>query len=304
LPDIENNSPTSPPDHTPPAPPAPCLILGIDIGGTGAKVAALRDNTVIWTVKRGYRKPTAEDLIQAIRSAVAGREGEFSAVGLCVPGLLDERRERVALSVNVPALMDLRLDDLVAQALGRRPPELFILNDSIASGYDVFCTRKLSGRLLVLALGTGVGAAVLDDGVPLAVDNESPGHVGQFDVAVEGDRVVGPDGGAGSLEGYIGAAALRQRYGSDPASKMRPHDAPVRALAKAIRICHAIYRPRHIVLAGGLGIRLAGILPDLRKRIETDLTAIARRDWTLTTGDSDFHAACGAARWAKRNSNA
>ena len=291
----------APPEERPSAPEsAAALTLGIDIGGTGAKLAALAGDKVLWTLKRGYRKPTVDDLVRAIRGALAGRGDAFDAVGLCVPGLLDERRERVALSVNVPALMDIRLDDLIAQALGRIPPEFCILNDSLASGYDVYATRKLSGRLLVLALGTGVGAAVLDNGVPLAVDNDSPGHIGQFDVSLEGERVIGPDGGAGSLEGYIGAAALRQRYGSDPASKLRAHHAPIRALAKAIRICHAMYRPQHIVLAGGLGIRLAGILPGLRKHVETRLTSIARPDWTLNIGDSDFHAACGAARWADR----
>lgn len=309
MPDVEETSSQPSPQKTTPLREsgqnvAASFTLGIDIGGTGAKIAALRGGTVLWTAKRGYRKPTVDDLATAIRSAVAGQKDDFTSIGLCVPGLLDDRRERVALSLNVPALMDIRLDELVARALGRVPPALCILNDSIASGFDIFATRNLSGRLLVLALGTGVGAAVLDDGVPLTVDNESPGHVGQFDVSVEGDRVVGPDGGAGSLEGYIGAAALRRRFGSDPASKLRPHDAPMRALARAIRICHAIYRPHHVVLAGGLGIRLMRALPGLRKRIETNLTSIARPDWTLSIGDSDFHAACGAARWARRKSDA
>ena len=205
---------------------------------------------------QGYRKPTVDDLIHAIGDALKGHAENFAAVSLALPGLLDEQRKRVMFSVNVPALSEIVLDDLVSRALGRKPDTLCIANDSIASGYDIHATRKLPGRLLVLALGTGVGAAVLDDGIPLKVDGESPGHVGQFDVSVEGDPLIGPDGGAGSLEGYIGAPALRHRYGSDPASKIRPNDPPIRALAKAIRICHAIYRPHHIVLAGGLGIRL------------------------------------------------
>ena len=221
------------------------------------------------------------------------------AVGLCVPGLLSDNRDRVTLSVNVPALMDVPLNDLVTRALGRGPAALRIANDAVASGYDLFATRKLPGRLLVLALGTGVGAAVLDEGVPLRVDNESPGHIGQMDVSVEGERVIRPDGGAGGLEGYIGAAALRRRYGPDPASKIRPEDAPFRALVKAIRICHAIYRPHHIILAGGLGIRLGPLLSALYSRVAKDLTRTVQPNWTLTLGDSDFHAAAGMARLAR-----
>ncbi|MBV9490447.1 MAG: MFS transporter, partial [Verrucomicrobia bacterium] len=61
-----------------------------------------------------------------------------------------------------------------------------------------------------LALGTGVGAAVLDDGVPLRVDGDSPGHLGQIDVSLDDRAPIGPDGGAGSLEGYLGVPAIRR----------------------------------------------------------------------------------------------
>jgi predicted NBD/HSP70 family sugar kinase len=153
----------------------------------------------------------------------------------------------------------------------------------------------------VLAIGTGVGAAVLDDGKPLSVDGDSPGHFGQLDVSIEGHPAVGPDGGAGSLEGYLGAAALARCYGADPASwpaQMRVEDPPMRALVRAIRIAHALFRPHHVCLAGGVGIRLAGFAPALRLAVAEQLTDIARPDWTLTTGDSDFHAAQGAAKLA------
>jgi len=153
----------------------------------------------------------------------------------------------------------------------------------------------------VFVIGTGVGAAVVDEAGPLFVDGESPGHFGQVDVSLEGEPVIGPDGGAGSLEGYLGAAALKKRYGPDlykAVEQMKPGDPPIRALARAVRIGHAIYRPHHVVLAGGLGIRLGHLLPALYALVETNLTDLARPDWTLTVGDSDFHAAAGAARMA------
>ena len=58
---------------------------------------------------------------------------------------------------------------------------------------------------------------VLDDGVPLFIEGASPGHLGQVDCSIEGDFVIGPDGGSGSLEGYIGVPALIKRYGSTEA---------------------------------------------------------------------------------------
>lgn len=273
--------------------------LGIDIGGTSMKVAAMRGDEVLWTSRLRYRNPGEAELTDALSEALADHSEDFASAGLCVPGLLDESGQRVALSVNVPRIEGVPLARIVARALGREAISVRIANDSVASGYNIFRSRKLAGRLLVLALGTGVGAAVLDEGVPLRVDNQSPGHVGQFDVRVEGAPVIGPDGGEGSLEGYIGAEALRRAYGADPVSKLRPDHPPILALARAIRICHAIYRPHHIYLVGGIGIRLGRLLPALRERIAAHLTKIAREGWTLEVGDSDFHAAFGAARLAQ-----
>ncbi|MDB5356809.1 MAG: glkA1 [Phycisphaerales bacterium] len=276
------------------------ISLGIDIGGTSVKVAALRGGEILWTARHVYRTAGPADLVGAVHAALAGHDTQFVTAGLCVPGLLDERWERVVYAVNVPELNGVRLDELVASAIGRRLP-VTVVNDSVAGGYDVYATQKLGGRLLVLALGTGVGAAVLDDGVPLDVENGSPGHIGHCDVSLEGEPAIGPDGGAGSLEAYIGASALRARYGPDAmsiASRIGPNDPPVRALARAVRICHAIYRPHHVVLAGGLGIRMGHVLPALREHIERNLTGLARPDWTLGIGSSDFHAASGAARLA------
>jgi predicted NBD/HSP70 family sugar kinase len=220
---------------------------------------------------------------------------------VCVPGLLSEDRTAVVRSVNVPGLDGVRLDELVTGALGSRPASLAVATDTHATAYDLYQSRRPRGRLFVLAIGTGVGAAVLDDGRPLWVDGDSPGHFGQMDVSLEGEPVVGPDGGAGSLEGYISAAALAARYGADPGAwlgSIRPDHAPMRALVRAVRIAHAMFRPHHVFLAGGIGIRLGPMCPALRAAAAHRLTSIARPDWTLSSGDSDFHAAQGVARLA------
>jgi len=273
--------------------------LGIDVGGTSVKMAAVREGQILWTAKLSHNKPSAQDLLAVVRHASEGRANGISNVGLCVPGILDERRERVTFSANVPALHELRLDELAEAATGQPPSMLRIVNDTLATAWDISATRKLSGRMLVLALGTGVGACVLDEGVPLRVDGDSPGHVGQIDVSLEGEPIIAPDGGAGGLEGYIGAAALRQRYGSGAvAARLKIGDPPIRALVRALRICHALYRPQHIILAGGIGFRLKHLLAEMREPINTHLTRIARADWTLSTADHDHHAAAGAARLA------
>ena len=276
------------------------LSLGIDIGGTSVKVASLRDGQVLWTSKSdAFARPNTDQIVEAIRQAVAGRDTSADAVGLCCPGLLDRAKRAITLSVNVPGLVDVPLDELVAQALGAGRPAAAILSDASAVGYDIYMGRGLSGRLLCVALGTGVGASVIDEGNFLHVSGESPGHFGQLDVSLDDAPPIGPDGGAGSLEAYIGAAALAARYGgADALERLTVADPPVRALVRAIRIAHAIYRPQHVCLTGGVGIRLKPVAPQIKAAVEKDLTSVARPGWTLTTGESDYHAACGVARFA------
>ena len=78
---------------------------------------------------------------------------------------------------------------------------------------------------------------------------------------------------------------LESRYGGRAwVNKMGPDDPPMRALARAIRIAHALYRPHHVCLAGGIGNRMGRLLPDLRHAVEDRLTNIARAGWTLSVG--------------------
>jgi len=279
------------------------ISLGIDIGGTTVKTGALREGEVLWTSRSArYSRPTSEQLIEAIRQACEKLSDPVGQVGLCVPGILDEGKRQVIVSTNVPGLVGVPLSQLVSGAIGLTGVMPVVVNDANATGYDICSTRELAGRLLTIALGTGVGASVFDNGKPLFVDGESPGHIGQVDVSIEGSRVTGPDGGRGGLEGYLGTGALRARYGPDASSKIRPGHAPFRALVRIIRICHAIYRPGHVCLAGGTGIRLGHLMEPMKKAVDSGLTNIARKDWTLFVAESDFHAAVGAARIAASGS--
>jgi glucokinase len=279
------------------------ISLGVDIGGTSVKVAAWSDQQILWIGRSDmYVRPDRAQLLAAVKqAALPGRGQKIDAVGICVPGIMDEKRGAVTLSVNVPGLVDWPLDDLLGQAIGDGLPAAAILPDSGAAAYDIYTSRKLTGRLLVLVLGTGVGAAVVDPEGLLRVDGDSPGHLGQVDVSLEGEPILGPDGGAGSLEGYIGAAALKQRYGDNFAGALATLDQtapPLRALARIIRISHALYRPQDVCLAGGIGNALRPLLPAIRDLVLSNLTSIARPNWRLTCGDHDHHAAQGVAKFA------
>lgn len=279
--------------------------LGIDIGGTSVKMALLANGMTVWTGRsKGYDKPDGSRLVDALREASQGRveNSEVNACGICVPGILNPARDTVLLSVNVPGLNGLPMTSLVRQALGGSIGKIKVCNDAISCAVDVVHALKLTGRVMVLAMGTGVGGAVLDvDSTsicPLLVEGESPGHLGMVDVTCDDPPTLGADGGAGSLEGYCGIPALVARYGSVERAieKMKPTDSPMRALVRIIRIGHAIYRPHHVVLAGGVGVMLSKRIDEIRELVESHLTTVARPDRTLQCALDIFHGSRGAAR--------
>jgi predicted NBD/HSP70 family sugar kinase len=275
--------------------------LGIDIGGTSIKLAALRDGKVTWTGRSAaYARPTREQLIATLRAMAI--PSSPSVLGVCLPGLFDPATRTITNSVNVPGLIGTPLDAILAAALGTGLPSAAVFSDATATAVDVYLSRGLSGRLLLLALGTGIGAAVWDeDAGPLRVDGDSPGHFGQLDVSLDDRPPLGPDGGAGSLEAYLGAPALAQAHGAGfyaQLPRLPISSPPLRALIRAIRIGHAIYRPHHVCLAGGIGTALRSMLAALHGAANSNLTNVARAGWTLTCGEHDLHAAIGAARMA------
>lgn len=284
--------------------------LGIDIGGTSTKAALLRDGVVLSLGRSGaYQRPDAESIAEAVRTAgeEALRGARADVVGLCLPGAWDEQRGIVTKSVNVPGLEGVGPAALLAAA-GISSSGVRTFTDAHAAAHDVFVLESMTERLLAVSIGTGVGAAVLNgDGRQLLINGRSSGHLGQVDVTVSEpgrEPPIGPDGGRGGLEAYIGLPALRARYGGTPVelvSRIGPDDAPLVALAQALRIAHAIYRPRHVRLLGGVGLRLVPMLTSIRARVSDGLTSLARPDWTLACGTSDHHAACGAARLAAGN---
>lgn len=305
-------------------------MLGVDIGGSAVKAAAWVGGAWSLGASRRYTSPDRDTLIRAVGEAVAaavegvcGSAPEFSsggggAIGVCCPGLVDPVTLVVQRAVNLPAIEGLSVRAVVeagllsareagigGHAAGNAPP-IMLTSDAHAAALDIQQAERLSGRLLAVSVGTGVGACVLDGLEPLHVSGATPGHLGHIDVWQPGDGAapVGRDGARGTLEAMCGLAAWQRAAASAgcTAEEAIEHatvaSLPVVALIRALRIAHAIYRPHHVRLLGGVGIRLRGAAPALRAAIADGLTSLAREGWTLGCGTDDHHAARGAARAA------
>ncbi len=202
--------------------------LGIDIGGTSVKAAAVEagSHTVTLGHSRPYHRPDTATLVSAIKEATANASDSIETVGLCLPGSWDESRGLVTYSINVPGVVDVPPELLVRNA-GIRAARVSCFTDAHAAAYGAYSAERCTGRFLAISIGTGVGAAVLDDGKLLVVTGRSSGHMGQWDVSMDEPTAppVGPDGGRGGLEGYISipSAHATARMPTSPASAQTMH---------------------------------------------------------------------------------
>ena len=292
--------------------------LGIDSGGTSVKAAWLTEDAPAARTGTSdrYARPSLDQLASAVREAVEqlgpleptgpiGPLGSVSpaAVACCAPGQPEPDARTIRFSANIPSLNGVDVCAWLRGTLGL-DTEPALLPDAVAAAIGSHHARPAPGRLLTLAMGTGIGAALLEDGAPARLGSNPPGlvgHVGQIDVSLTDDAPIGPDAGRGSLEAYCGLPALRARFGpSDDdlraaLANLDEHDPALRALARAIRIATAIYTPDHVRLLGGVGLLLEPSLPALRTLIQRDLTRVARDHWTRTCADDPHLAAVGAA---------
>ncbi|GII76318.1 polyphosphate glucokinase [Sphaerisporangium rufum] len=152
-------------------------VLGIDIGGSGIKGAPV-DTTAGKLLDERLRVPTPDP---SAPEAVAGVVGEIAAhfswsgpVGVTFPGVVVDGVTRTAANVDRHWIgTDARA--LFAEATGG---PVTVLNDADAAGLAEAAFgagRGHRGLVLMLTFGTGIGSALIMDG--LLVPNTEFGHL-------------------------------------------------------------------------------------------------------------------------------
>lgn len=161
------------------------LALGIDIGGTGIK-GALVDLDAGELASERVKLPTPdggepEAIIASVRELaddLADISGvaldDVSHLGVCFPAVVLRGRTMSAANVS-ERWIGLDADTAFGEALGR---DIHFVNDADAAGYAeaVYgAARGQRGLVLMTTLGTGIGSALIYDGV--LVPNSELGHL-------------------------------------------------------------------------------------------------------------------------------
>ena len=154
--------------------------LGIDIGGTGIK-GSLVDTESGELITDRVKLPTPEggsptdivDTVVALIKKIGGLD-EGVPVGVCFPAIVRHGRTMSAANVS-KEWIGLEAEVLFEKALGR---DIHFVNDADAAGYAEVrygAAKDVSGLVLLTTLGTGIGSALIYNGV--LVPNSELGHV-------------------------------------------------------------------------------------------------------------------------------
>ena len=165
------------------------LVVGIDVGGT--KVLAVEtdhEGRVLRTARgetpgRLVDASLVEDVLSAALAEVAdGRP--VSAVGLAAAGFVDATGERVRFAPHLPW----RDDAVRARLADRWGTTVALDNDAncVARAEASYGAAQGVASALVVTLGTGIGGAIVLDGVVLRGHNGMAGEFGHMQVVPDG----------------------------------------------------------------------------------------------------------------------
>ena len=155
--------------------------IGIDIGGTGIKGAVVDLGTgELVTERLKVRTPEGgrpADILETTRQLladVAERGGATLPLGVCFPAIVRHGRTLSAANVS-DEWIGLEAERLFEHELGR---PIHFINDADAAGYAEArfgAARDVEGLVILTTLGTGIGSAMIHDGV--LVPNSELGHL-------------------------------------------------------------------------------------------------------------------------------
>ncbi|MFH1109547.1 MAG: ROK family protein [Planctomycetota bacterium] len=232
------------------------VAIGIDLGGTNLRTAIVDLDGLIVTrsdqptlADRGF-EAVIEDIVASVDALIGGANvdrGSITGVGLCTPGPLDLREGRIIHAANLPGWTNVPIRDALKERLHL---PVALENDGNAAALGEY--RAGAGRgndpLVMLTLGTGVGAGVILNGRILHGHFDNAAELGHMIVVVDG--LPCPCGQRGCLERYASADAVVRRIldadqnrdrhgavnvapplvgGADPSRERKRPDVPLRA---------------------------------------------------------------------------
>ena len=283
------------------------VIIGVDVGGTTMSAGLVTpDGQVLAVVQASTHRDgpgTALETLLGIVGEMVSRAGEtgvtVEAIGIGLPGIVDAEAGVMKKGVHlVPELSGVPLAECIQAKTGI---PAFVDNDvnALALGEWTYGLGRGAASMVMLAVGTGVGGALILDGHLIRGQSGYGGEFGHTPIKFDGRLCV--CGARGCLAAYAGAnegisMEARTRLRGQPDSTLLSYSggepegitaemvfraaAAGDALARSIvdEACQALgagigaivngLNPEGIVLTGGVVGSLVPLERDLLRRVE------------------------------------
>ncbi|MFW2514428.1 ROK family glucokinase [Demequina sp. SO4-13] len=142
--------------------------IGVDIGGTKIAVGVVDDEgRIVEKTRRATQPEDAASIDAAIADAVIDlcERHEVHHVGLAAAGFVSSDRRRVLFAPNI-AWREYPLAERVEALIGRDDIHVVVENDANAAGWGEYRygAGRDVGHMVMLTIGTGLGAAIISEG--------------------------------------------------------------------------------------------------------------------------------------------
>lgn len=296
-------------------------VVGVDLGGTKTSAAVVGADGSVGTV-RTVPTPAAagpQAVLDAVADAVrALGVGTPAALGVGTAGVVDVGRATIVSATDVmPGWPGTDVASGLRERLGTDVVHVENDVDAHAAGEAWLGAAAGAPSALVVAVGTGVGAAIVLDGTVLRGAHHVAGEMGHVP-APGTDGLMCPCGRPGHLEALGAGPALHRRYlslGGDPASpdtrdvvaRAEAGDPlAVRAVVDAATVVGratagvvTVLDPVVVVLAGGLARAGGGWWDAMESALRAELVDVLA-DVRVVPATLENAAVVGAARGAHR----
>jgi glucokinase len=264
-------------------------VLALDIGATLVKGGVIRADRSVWHTVRTptFEEDDNEPLIEKVKSLLwelrAGARDECAAeavaIGIAAPGLVDEDEGVICSAYNlgwqgVCIVRELEAEFGLPVTLRQDARAAALIEQRIGAAHDV-------EDFLFVALGTGIGSALVLAGDPRTGVHNRAGEIGHIVVDRSGE--VCACGERGCLETIASARAIARRYNARRRADEKGVDAEgvldrmragdklaaevfaeaVDALTVVLTAVQKTVDVELVVLGGGLAMAGAGLLDPL-----------------------------------------
>lgn len=189
--------------------PAEPVAIGIDIGGTAIKAAFVGLSGELIESFQASSPRTVPALRDFVASIVARVKHPVRGIGIGCRGIIDADSTRVRSSPGALCFLE---GQLLSEAISAGDLPVCAENDARAAliGEVLWGSARGKRNVVMLTLGTGVGGAVLADGIILRGASGAAGHLGHTTIDPRGGLCI--CGNYGCLETHFSSRAIESDY--------------------------------------------------------------------------------------------